>query len=813
MANPDDPDFDKFVNGIMNTTFSSCADLEAFCDDEKENILLHNLSESESEGEDIEPMQTEETPNSPTDVSSVSVVQKEGLAQIELDPNQPGPSQAVGVCPNQLGLGSSHVIVHKEVFAQVDLDPNQLGPNQAVGLCPNQLGLDSSQVIVQKEVLAQIELDPNQPGPIQSVEVCPNQLGLDSSQVIVQKEGLAQIEFDPNQPGPSQALGSCPNRLGSTQALGYQQNPNFNVGLTIQAPKPTQKKGLAKPMFKAKRCKKGPKHSTPTKTKQNRPMQRSPNLSPITLPVASRPVTASVSLPWTNVTLTDPGPPTTIPVYNVNHGPCLPISFSVESSPIDYFLLFFNDDLLEHICSESNLYGNKRKNVSTSPHARIKTWVNITLTDLKAFLGTVINMGIVGLPDIESYFSTKWESHIPFFSDVFSKNHFLNIFYNLHFNHLQQGQSNVPRGFLIEPVIKHVRYFSQLFYKPSSFVAVDESTISFKGHVSFRVYNPNKPTKFGLKVFVLSDCSNGYIYNFIPYFGKEALIPNSDLLKTTQIVSVLTESVVKRDAYDHTSGLHVYTDRFYTSLELGKELLKMNCYLTGTVMTNRTGLPIGLKAKQRAMKKGDIFSYRQGNTLVLSWKDKRPVTMLSTKSTGSKEETTNVPSKWPNLPPTPKPNVVLDYTKHMGAVDRSDHFVSSYQFMRKTKKWYRKMFFWLLEVSIINSYLLYKDTQTKYNKKPMTHKQFRCSLVVDLVAEKVAARDSSKRRGRQPQRPVQQRLHGRHFMGKKPKGDKCVVCKKNGLRKETVYYCKTCETTPRLHPDDCFEIFHTVADF
>lgn len=51
-------------------------------------------------------------------------------------------------------------------------------------------------------------------------------------------------------------------------------------------------------------------------------------------------------------------------------------------------------------------------------------------------------------------------------------------------------------------------------------MAINESTISFKGKVYFRVYNPNKPTKFGMKLVVVSDSKNGYIYDFIPNFWK-----------------------------------------------------------------------------------------------------------------------------------------------------------------------------------------------------------------------------------------------------------------------------------------------------
>ncbi|XP_046666454.1 piggyBac transposable element-derived protein 4-like [Homalodisca vitripennis] len=417
---------------------------------------------------------------------------------------------------------------------------------------------------------------------------------------------------------------------------------------------------------------------------------------------------------WDNVSNNDPGPSTTIPVYNVNQGPNLPSSITADSLPIDYFDLFFNDNLINLICTETNYNANLKKTHRHSPHARLNKWTELSSVDLKAFIGTVINMGTMPLPRLESYFTTNWESRTQFYRDVFSKDEFLNIFWNIHFNHHQGQGDSGQKDFLIRPVIEHVRnmtHMNMLFYYPSNRVAIDESTISFKGTVSFKIYNPLKPTKFGLKLFVLSDCCNVFIYDFIPYFGKNDVIPGSELLKTTQIVKSLCQSVILKNPGAPASGLYVYTDRYYTSTELASELLNMNTYLTGTVMPTRKQMPPDLQATTKKLKKGEIISQRNGNILVVSWRDKRVIHMLSTHGKGSKSGVTDVASRWPNKPPVTKPNVVVDYTKHMGAVDRSDHFISSYEFMRRTKKWYRKMVFWLLEVCIIDSYLLYKQVQ------------------------------------------------------------------------------------------------------
>ena len=54
-----------------------------------------------------------------------------------------------------------------------------------------------------------------------------------------------------------------------------------------------------------------------------------------------------------------------------------------------------------------------------------------------------------------------------------------------------------------------------------------------------------------------------------------------------------------------------------------------------------------------------------------------------------------------------KPTVIIDYTARMGGVDRADQLCTSYNFARKTLKWWRKLFYWLFEVSIVNSYILF----------------------------------------------------------------------------------------------------------
>ena len=73
---------------------------------------------------------------------------------------------------------------------------------------------------------------------------------------------------------------------------------------------------------------------------------------------------------------------------------------------------------------------------------------------------------------------------------------------------------------------------------PYEHIAVDESTIEFTERVSWKCYNPNKPTKWGLRVCTICDSASGYIMAFVPYYKKFTMdnLVRSDLLFTSRIV-------------------------------------------------------------------------------------------------------------------------------------------------------------------------------------------------------------------------------------------------------------------------------------
>jgi len=96
----------------------------------------------------------------------------------------------------------------------------------------------------------------------------------------------------------------------------------------------------------------------------------------------------------------------------------------------------------------------------------------------------------------------------------------------LRFLHLNDNSRYKGKGepghdplFKLRPFLEPLITNFQSVYTLHREVSVDETMIGFKGRLDFIQYMPKKPTKWGLKAFVLADAHTGYVYNWHLYTG------------------------------------------------------------------------------------------------------------------------------------------------------------------------------------------------------------------------------------------------------------------------------------------------------
>ena len=132
-----------------------------------------------------------------------------------------------------------------------------------------------------------------------------------------------------------------------------------------------------------------------------------------------------------------------------------------------------------------------------------------------------IIMGLINYPCTEDCWITSWRFGTITFSSILKRDRFSLI---MKFLHLNDSTKYVPKG---QPGTTHYTNcvhsstHSLQISKLALQVSVDEAIIGFKGQLWFIQYMPKKPTKWGMKAFVLADSITGYTYNWLLYAGKK----------------------------------------------------------------------------------------------------------------------------------------------------------------------------------------------------------------------------------------------------------------------------------------------------
>ena len=481
------------------------------------------------------------------------------------------------------------------------------------------------------------------------------------------------------------------------------------------------------------------------------------------------------------------------------------IEGTVENSALKYFEFFFTQELVELIATETNKYYGYLESQGHSEHSRIKRWRPVEYKEMYSYFAVALLMPHVRKNKLNSYWSNDEFIITPIFSRLMKRDRFLLITKLLHFTDnnapLPEAKDSLQK---VRVIVDHLKNKFKEAFCPFKNLCIDESLLLFRGRVFFRQYIPSKRHRFGVKFFLLCDCDTGYILDFIVYTGATTNVKEferADIGKSGNIVMTLLEPYLEK-------GHTLFVDNWYTSPNLFDSLYRSKTTACGTVKKTRKNMP---KFTEK-LQKGE-FTYRSNeNLLAVRWQDKREVNMLSSCHKPHVEETgkTNRQTGRTII----KPSCIVDYNQNMGAVDKSDMLLSSVECVRKSMKWYKKVFFHLLDCTVLNAYQLYKCNTVHY----VSIEDFHLKLIKEIIA-KYHTPVSTRTVGRRVlDENSELRLTERHFANfipstaqKKSTTKRCVICTKNKRRRESRYMCPTCNVPLCIVP--CFEIFHTKKHF
>ncbi|XP_022779646.1 piggyBac transposable element-derived protein 4-like [Stylophora pistillata] len=266
-------------------------------------------------------------------------------------------------------------------------------------------------------------------------------------------------------------------------------------------------------------------------------------------------------------------------------------------------------------------------------------------------------------------------------------------------------------------------------------------------------------------------------------------------------------------------GPVIYMDNCFSSIALSKTLKGFGIYTLGTLRSNRLGYPKCLTDKPllKTLKRGDYHSATAEGITVTVWKDTKDVSFLSNVHSSTGQDNVSRKKQGGSVVAITAPPVVKDYNKNMGAIDKNDQLKKTYAIDRKSKKWWMRIFFHLLDICRLNS-LMYQQCYLSWNSGPveedvaplMDQKSFTSKLVESLCGTYT----SHKLYGRPSLSPssISLRALGHESVnvvkcGKLKRG-RCCECStdthKKRARVETVYGCLHCNVS--LCCDKCHDL-------
>lgn len=105
----------------------------------------------------------------------------------------------------------------------------------------------------------------------------------------------------------------------------------------------------------------------------------------------------------------------------------------------------------------------------------------------------------------------------------------------------------------------------------------------------------------GIRINVLADSNTGYVYSLLPcqvwHYEIFSFTTENLIMPDLPVNSRISLDMYKKLLINvpNAKGYHMYTDKYYTSIQLAEELLKMKCLLTDTIKTNRKYSPMVIK--------------------------------------------------------------------------------------------------------------------------------------------------------------------------------------------------------------------------
>uniref|UniRef100_A0A8D0L278 PiggyBac transposable element derived 5 n=1 Tax=Sphenodon punctatus TaxID=8508 RepID=A0A8D0L278_SPHPU len=422
---------------------------------------------------------------------------------------------------------------------------------------------------------------------------------------------------------------------------------------------------------------------------------------------------------WSQTLRDTPAPP-----FKDSSGPTR--KMPPTASAMDFFQLFVPDNVLKNMVVQTNMYAKKFQERFGNDEA----WMDVTLTEMKAFLAYMISTSTHHCESVLSIWSSGFYSNKSI-ALIMTQPRFEKILKYFHIVAFRSSQTTHGL-YKIQPFLDSLQHSFDSAFRPSQTQVLHEPLIDedpvFIATCTERELRKRKKRKFSLCVRQCS--STGFICQIYVHLKEGSGADGLDALKNKPQL----HSMVARSLCQNAAGKNyiIFTGPSITSLNLFEEFEKQEIYCCGLLSARKsdcTGLPPSMLNNPDAPQtRGQYRIKMKGNMSLICWYNKGHFRFL-TNAYSSAQQGVIIKRKSGEIP---CPLAVEAFAAHLSYICKYDDKYSKYFISHKPNKTWQQVFWFAISIAINNAYILYKMSDA-YHVKRYSRAQFGERLVKELL--------------------------------------------------------------------------------
>ncbi|KAJ8953415.1 hypothetical protein NQ318_023532 [Aromia moschata] len=206
----------------------------------------------------------------------------------------------------------------------------------------------------------------------------------------------------------------------------------------------------------------------------------------------------------------------------------------------------------------------------------------------------------------------------PIFRAVMSQKRFEKLLQCLRFdNHnIRNERRETDGAAAISFIFNKFVLNSQNCFNLGPMACVDEMLVSFRGKCKFRMYMPNKPAKYSIKIMCLNDARNSYFYNGYIYTGKDS--DGQTLSKNENKLQKPTQAVIRLAKPLEISNKNITADNWFSSMELLEQLKLRGLTYTDTLKKNKREVPLEFQPSSTRAVGSSLYGFSDNGFTIIS---------------------------------------------------------------------------------------------------------------------------------------------------------------------------------------------------